>query len=255
MIQALLDSDTDRRVLNRRYLESEADRVARLDALEVQGRQLGEAEAERNELRAEVSALHRRWREARRTGRRGWSSSRRRGGDWARWRHSGTTCGRRPPPCASIWRGVKRTGRRGWRPSRRRGGGWARWRQRNDLGRGQRPARAPGEERGGQGGTAGDHRSARTAAGGGGDAAERPAARGRVAAAPNPACHDPSSKPAGPDQLIQATRAYKLLRRLGRWNSVDSSSPLIEQRKRCASTSTAPVSVKQRKRNRVFVPV
>ena len=58
IIQSLLDLDTDRSVLNRRYLASEADRAARLEALEAQGQQLGEAEAERNELRAAVSALH-----------------------------------------------------------------------------------------------------------------------------------------------------------------------------------------------------
>ena len=58
MIQSLLDLDTERSMLNRRYLESEADRAARLEALEAQGRRLGEAEAERNELRAEVRALH-----------------------------------------------------------------------------------------------------------------------------------------------------------------------------------------------------
>jgi hypothetical protein len=59
MIQALLDLDVDRSGLMRRYAESEADREARLEALEAQGRRLGEAEGERNALRAEVSALHR----------------------------------------------------------------------------------------------------------------------------------------------------------------------------------------------------
>ena len=41
MIQALLDLDVDRTALSRRYAESEADRVARLEALEVQGRGSG----------------------------------------------------------------------------------------------------------------------------------------------------------------------------------------------------------------------
>jgi SAM-dependent methyltransferase len=59
MIQALLDLDVDRSRLMRRYAESEADREARLEALEAQGRRLGEAEGERNALRTEVSALQR----------------------------------------------------------------------------------------------------------------------------------------------------------------------------------------------------
>lgn len=57
MIQALLDMDVDRTALRHRYAESEADRAARLEALEVQGRRLGEVEGERNNLRPEVSAL------------------------------------------------------------------------------------------------------------------------------------------------------------------------------------------------------
>jgi SAM-dependent methyltransferase len=59
MIQALLDLDVDRSDLRRRYAESEADRAARLQALEAQGRRLGEVEGERNGLRAEASALRR----------------------------------------------------------------------------------------------------------------------------------------------------------------------------------------------------
>jgi 2-polyprenyl-3-methyl-5-hydroxy-6-metoxy-1,4-benzoquinol methylase len=57
MVQALLDLDRDRRGVAQRYAEAEADRAARLQALDEQGRRLGEAEAERNNLGAEVKAL------------------------------------------------------------------------------------------------------------------------------------------------------------------------------------------------------
>lgn len=57
LVQALLDLGRDREALGRRYTEAEADRAARLAALEAQGRALGEAEAERSEARAEAAAL------------------------------------------------------------------------------------------------------------------------------------------------------------------------------------------------------
>jgi len=57
MVQALMDLDADRSALGLRHAEAEADRVARLAALEAQGRRLGEAEGERNALRTEVTGL------------------------------------------------------------------------------------------------------------------------------------------------------------------------------------------------------
>ena len=57
MIQALIDLDTDRAALRQRHDDAEADRVARLEALETLGRCLGQAEAERNDLRAQVTDL------------------------------------------------------------------------------------------------------------------------------------------------------------------------------------------------------
>jgi 2-polyprenyl-3-methyl-5-hydroxy-6-metoxy-1,4-benzoquinol methylase len=57
MIQALIDLDTDRAALRRRHADAEADRAARLEALETLGQCLGQAEAERNDLRAQVTKL------------------------------------------------------------------------------------------------------------------------------------------------------------------------------------------------------
>jgi SAM-dependent methyltransferase len=57
MVQALMDLDAQHSALGLRHAEAEADRAARLDALEAQGHQLGEAEAERKALRGEVDLL------------------------------------------------------------------------------------------------------------------------------------------------------------------------------------------------------
>ncbi len=57
MVRALLDLDAERGDLGRRYKESEEDRAMRLEVIEEQGLRLGEVEAERNNLRAEVAAL------------------------------------------------------------------------------------------------------------------------------------------------------------------------------------------------------
>jgi SAM-dependent methyltransferase len=57
MVQALLDLGGKLGDLQGRYERSEEDRARRLEVIEAQGRQLGEVEAERNNLRAEVDAL------------------------------------------------------------------------------------------------------------------------------------------------------------------------------------------------------
>ena len=57
IVQALLDLDAARADLSRRYLDSEADRAARLDALQAHGAGRARAEAARNELEAEARTL------------------------------------------------------------------------------------------------------------------------------------------------------------------------------------------------------
>ena len=57
MVRALLDLGGGLDDLKPRYAESEQDRAARLEVIEAQGRQLGEVEAERNNLRAELATL------------------------------------------------------------------------------------------------------------------------------------------------------------------------------------------------------
>ncbi len=57
MIQVLLDLDMDRTALRHRYAEAETDRAARLEALQVQGRRLGEAEAGVSALRQDLEML------------------------------------------------------------------------------------------------------------------------------------------------------------------------------------------------------
>lgn len=57
LVRALLDLDDQRAALARRYVDSEADRAARLDAIASQGRRLGSVEAERNDLRADADTL------------------------------------------------------------------------------------------------------------------------------------------------------------------------------------------------------
>jgi len=57
MVQALIDLGRALDDVKTRYALSEADRAARLDAMLEQGQRLGHAEAERNNLAAEVAAL------------------------------------------------------------------------------------------------------------------------------------------------------------------------------------------------------
>jgi len=57
MAQALLDLGTEIDGLKQRYAAAEEDHARRLGVIEDQGRRLGEAEAERNQLRAVVTAL------------------------------------------------------------------------------------------------------------------------------------------------------------------------------------------------------
>jgi SAM-dependent methyltransferase len=57
MVRALLDLAAQREELQQRHIQSEEDRARRLAVITEQGRRLGEAEAEGNNLRAEVTAL------------------------------------------------------------------------------------------------------------------------------------------------------------------------------------------------------
>jgi SAM-dependent methyltransferase len=58
MVQGLLDLRGELDDVKQRYAESEHDRTMRLTVIHEQGRRLGEIEAERNNLRAEATALH-----------------------------------------------------------------------------------------------------------------------------------------------------------------------------------------------------
>src|SRR5882724_4619307 len=58
MVQSMVDLGAELDVLKQRYIEAEEDRARRLELIHEQGRRLGEVEAERNNLRAEVGALH-----------------------------------------------------------------------------------------------------------------------------------------------------------------------------------------------------
>ncbi len=66
LVQAFLDVDTQRQKVAQRLDEAEADRKARLVVIEEQGRQMGEVEAERNNLRYELADLRQQFESAER---------------------------------------------------------------------------------------------------------------------------------------------------------------------------------------------
>lgn len=57
LVQAMLDLDNHLQKLKNRSAQLEADRAARLEVIQEQGRRLGEMEAERNNLRSELADL------------------------------------------------------------------------------------------------------------------------------------------------------------------------------------------------------
>lgn len=57
LIQAMLDLDTERKYQQTKWAEAEGDRAARFKVIEAQGQRLGELEAERNVLQAQLADI------------------------------------------------------------------------------------------------------------------------------------------------------------------------------------------------------